>query len=938
MTTRASSRNKVPSIIPAAPAPTSRTTRTKTTSKSTTPTPSLPTTTKRTATAKKPLTIRENSTVSDGPSKAKSKPASTRKNARATATQSTDREPIMAYLRIRPHLGDEEPASAPYLTPLSDTSVRMTEPQDNGGNRARFRSSALSGSSLYTFSHIFPPETTQSDFFTKTTLPLVQDVLQGQNGLLFTYGVTNSGKTYTVQGGSTRGSAGILPRTLDVIFNSIESLQGGGKYRPVRLYGIEPSDANDTDLPQMSTEPALAEVLGQLESTSEVNSDIDPTSVRVDRNYEYTVWLSYVEVYNEKVYDLLGSVKDESSDKTPLKTPADPKLLLMRQALPLRPSPASDNGDAEINGKYISGLRQFRVTSAAQAKSIVKLGQLHRRVFGTLANHQSSRSHGMVIIKIVRGHRGEKDDPTSLQVSRLTLVDLAGSERTKHTHTTGERLKEAGNINKSLMVLGQCMEVMRSNQKKLAASLAYEGSGKDGRMDTRDVRKTLAVIPFRHSKLTEALMDYFTGEGRAVMIVNVNPYDTGYDENSHVMKFSALAREVYITNAPAPVHKVPSLGPGKLQGQKFKDLTPMTMNDPEVNPNPFRRKVTITMGKKSEAVLEVVEEDEPVEDVDDNDDEPLNPLIDALFDEVENLRMQLFEAEMRCAIIEAETREEVMREMEERMRLMEEKYSRRLMSEFEQNELKTDAKIDMLHKAGLLGSPIKQQRFSIPTFSDEEEEDEAADVEMSLMNQDERDSDLDDDEEMPLSSPPNDKAVSKSKTKPTPNAGKSAKGKMPNHPPPEQEDTEMGDLTEDQEDENGLSSIGKTSKAGKQAPAQDLKKSKQPRVSKLERDMKELSIKDKGKISVDLDDSVEVIPAKLKKMKKIVIDSDSEEERKVSKDDEDELSSVPVVKKKRQLGKKPVMTLDNIERVTWEVEKKVARTQGHGTIRRLTGD
>jgi len=81
----------------------------------------------------------------------------------------------------------------------------------------------------------------------------------------------------------------------------------------------------------------------------------------------------------------------------------------MRKALPVRPSPACDNAGAENNGKYIAGLRQLRITSAAQAKSLVKLGQLHRRVFETLANHQSSRSHGMVIIKIVRGHRGEKD-------------------------------------------------------------------------------------------------------------------------------------------------------------------------------------------------------------------------------------------------------------------------------------------------------------------------------------------------------------------------------------------------------------------------------------------------------------------------------------------------------------------------------------------------
>lgn len=76
---------------------------------------------------------------------------------------------------------------------------------------------------------MFLPNTSQSDFFTKTTLPLVQDALQGQSSLLFAYGVTNSGKTYTVQGGAKENSAGILPRSLDVIFNSIEGLHGDGK-------------------------------------------------------------------------------------------------------------------------------------------------------------------------------------------------------------------------------------------------------------------------------------------------------------------------------------------------------------------------------------------------------------------------------------------------------------------------------------------------------------------------------------------------------------------------------------------------------------------------------------------------------------------------------------------------------------------------------------
>ena len=108
----------------------------------------------------------------------------------------------------------------------------------------------------------------------------------------------------------------------------------------------------------------------------------------------------------------MASVKDESqvqADSAPTRAAGGKSLVLTRQALTLRPSPPSDNVDSDSNGKYIAGLRQFRVTSAVQAKAIIKLGQLHRRVFGTLANRESSRSHGMVIIKVVRCHRGEKD-------------------------------------------------------------------------------------------------------------------------------------------------------------------------------------------------------------------------------------------------------------------------------------------------------------------------------------------------------------------------------------------------------------------------------------------------------------------------------------------------------------------------------------------------
>lgn len=136
--------------------------------------------------------------------------------------------------------------------------------------------------------------------------------------------------------------------------------------------------------------------------------------------------------------------------------------VIRRQALALK-------NDPEGNGKYIAGLKEIRVRTrevcyptcmaisgrlahVQEALAVFRAGQRARQVFGTLANRESSRSHGIFTIKVVKVHNGAPNDPESAQVSRLAIVDLAGSERTRNTGTTGDRLKEAGNINKSLMV------------------------------------------------------------------------------------------------------------------------------------------------------------------------------------------------------------------------------------------------------------------------------------------------------------------------------------------------------------------------------------------------------------------------------------------------------------------------------------------------------
>lgn len=256
------------------------------------------------------------------------------------------------------------------------------------------------------------------------------------------------------------------------------------------------------------------------------------TAVGVDKNYEYAVWISYGEVYNEKVYDLLSDDSSGPAETTKPRTKgALPRsaalksiarststwqsltslassstdvLLVKRKALTLK-------SDPESGGKYVAGMKSIRVRSADEAKRLFRMGNLNRRVFGTMANAASSRSHGIFTLKVVRIHRGDHSD---VSVSRLSIVDLAGSERMKNTQTAGDRLKEAGNINKSLMVLGQCMEALRNNQKRLAASLAAPGRGTLG----PGTKMKLAIVPFRHSKLTELFQDFFVGEreGRAV--------------------------------------------------------------------------------------------------------------------------------------------------------------------------------------------------------------------------------------------------------------------------------------------------------------------------------------------------------------------------------------------------------------------------------------
>ncbi|KAL9940177.1 hypothetical protein V8E36_000882 [Tilletia maclaganii] len=676
-----------------------------------------------------------------------------------------DTEGVKAYLRIRPSPQENKEYAEPYIQVLNETQVLMKPPREAGGHTStiRARVHAASPPTKYTFTRVFAPtipaaltsptlsspkkpsataatSTTttndQASFFQHTTLPLVKNLLSGESGLIFTYGVTNSGKSYTVLGGGRKNEAGILPRALDVVFNSIQGRQiddSLGQIRPRGLVGVEivpPGAGEDgTDasagsaagggepnttvkgsaasgrpfvVPASANQRRNATPIGRLASSSSAVSagsppsgiststtitpaaaaaaaaapmpvyDSEPTTIPIDKNYRYSVWVSFVEVYNEKLFDLLdvavgdlpgsnagagavagGSGSGSASARSSVASVASgagtqvkgsgglaasfglPRSDSMRGSnWSIAASPASERGSGSgeylqpspvpqqqqhitlnrrpltlkndpnpnAGGKYVAGLSEHRVSSAQEAQGLLQRGTENRVVFGTLANRMSSRSHGVFTIKVIREHAGEAAAARKagarlpervFYTSRLSIVDLAGSERASNTGLmSGERLKEAGNINKSLMCLGQCLETIRKNQARMASLIpvpmsvdsAFGGGTSPGAVGgTPSMKRRLSVVPFRHSKLTELFQSFFPGSdatsggaggarssgmlgggggpggaGRAVMIVNANPYDTGYDENSHVMRFSAVAKDVQTLSRghglPVPVY------------------------------------------------------------------------------------------------------------------------------------------------------------------------------------------------------------------------------------------------------------------------------------------------------------------------------------------------------------------------------------------------
>ncbi|XP_026118837.1 kinesin-like protein KIF23 isoform X5 [Carassius auratus] len=418
----------------------------------------------------------------------------------------SQKDPVGVYCRVRP-LGEEDEECC--IEVISNTTIQLHAPDGLKANRnGEFKETQ------YSFKKVFGIKTSQMELFEDVAKPLVEDLIHCKNGLLFTYGVTGSGKTYTMTG--SPGQGGLLPRSLDMIFNSISPYQA-------KRYVFKPDDKNG-----MEVQNQIDALLDRQKRDSQTSVPKTPTARRfdpefadmispdeackaggVDEDSSYSVFVSYIEIYNNYIYDLL-----EETPFDPIK-PKPPQSKILRED--------------QNHNMYVAGCTEVEVKSTEEAFEVFWRGQKKRRIANTQLNRESSRSHSVFIIKLAQAPLdadGDNvlQDKSQVNVSQLCLVDLAGSERTSRTRAEGSRLREAGNINQSLMTLRTCIEVLRENQ----------------------MCGTNKMVPYRDSKVTHLFKNYFDGEGKVRMVVCVNPKADDYEETLLVMRFAEMTQEVEV--------------------------------------------------------------------------------------------------------------------------------------------------------------------------------------------------------------------------------------------------------------------------------------------------------------------------------------------------------------------------------------------------------
>ncbi|XP_059622002.1 protein claret segregational [Phlebotomus argentipes] len=321
---------------------------------------------------------------------------------------------IRVFCRVRPPLASEAERALCGWQYLDEASLEITatDPKNKGTHLE------------FTFDQVFHPRTSQEDVFGMVS-PLIQSALDGYNVCIFAYGQTGSGKTYTMDG--SEENQGVIPRTVDLLFNSLKN------YRRI--------------------------------------------------GWEYEIRATFLEIYNEVLYDLL-----------------DPN------ATDLEIRMVSPTNKTDV---YVSNITEKLVESPEELRYFMDVAKSNRATACTVGNERSSRSHAITRLQLIGVHEGKQEK----SVGTINLVDLAGSESPK----TSTRMDETKKINRSLSELTNViMAILNKNDH----------------------------VPYRNSKLTYLLMPSLGGNSKTLMFINVAPFQECYTESVKSLRFASSVNHV----------------------------------------------------------------------------------------------------------------------------------------------------------------------------------------------------------------------------------------------------------------------------------------------------------------------------------------------------------------------------------------------------------
>lgn len=404
---------------------------------------------------------------------------------------------VHVHLRLRPLPSDE---AVPISYGFDENNVILR------GNPANQMNKHVTTERIFTFTSVMDEKVDQPEIYERCVRPILSDPFACDGSTFSSYGCSNSGKTHTILGDK---SPGIVPRAIVQVFTEYEDHIASDPFAKVvndHVTFLSDCDINDetAELEEFLTE---AKKLNRNKAirypwTNQIRKEHDfkGKTLPDGRNHLIYFWISFVEIYNEKIIDLLRIPKGNVNCNRQLKI-------------------MSNNGNS-----YIRDLKWFYVKTMEQALDILQCGLRRVNYAATGVNAHSSRSHTIFTITMI------SELNSNYEFSSFKFCDLAGAERMKKTGNAGERLKEASGINGSLLVLGRCLEAVQQNQKS--------GNNHSKKLD--------ACVPVRESKLTLLLQNSLLGREKFIMIVNILPSLEFHEENVNVLHFGSIANQIVV--------------------------------------------------------------------------------------------------------------------------------------------------------------------------------------------------------------------------------------------------------------------------------------------------------------------------------------------------------------------------------------------------------